>query len=153
MLQSPIISPVHQIPDARGFPYTVEFQRLAMNLNHQTYDAYAGGFINLDSDIDTDDRNCLLCQVFYPRFGGVYYQVGRFNTYPVRGGSGGPWVRRSRRTFGPLTDPDGSVAGSGIVTGDETGFTGFTLEHEPEQHEPDPDSTAPDMLAVPRVPE
>ena len=70
VLESPIIAKVHQTADARGFPYSVEFQRLALNFDHQTYDDYAGGMVNFDSDIDSDARNCLLCQFFYPRFGG-----------------------------------------------------------------------------------
>lgn len=146
VLQSPIISPVHVLPDARGLPYTVEFQRLAMNLNHQTYDAYAGGFINLDSDIDTDDRNCLLCQIFYPRFGGVYYQVARFNTYRYGVDPVGLGETR-QRTFGPLDDPDGSISG-GTVTGDESGFTAFTSGTNPNSSSPIP-TAPPDLLPFP----
>src|SRR5262249_29175124 len=81
VLQSSIVAKVHQINDSRGFPYTVEFQRLGMNLNHQTPDGFAGGFVNLDSDIDSDERNCLLCQPFAPRFGGAYYVLARLYTY------------------------------------------------------------------------
>src|SRR5206468_5210058 len=48
----------------------------------QTVDWYAGGFVNFDTNIDSDDRNCLLCQsVFYQRFGGVYYNVAHWATY------------------------------------------------------------------------
>jgi hypothetical protein len=147
MLESPIVAKVHQTADSRGFPYTVEFQRLAMNLNHQTLDAYAGGQINLDSDIDSDDRNCLLCQVFYPRFGGAYYGVARFNTYdsgvdPVGIGE----VRQ--RTFGPRVDPDSSIAVSGFVSGDESGFSGFTSNTNPNSSSPIP-TAPPDLLPYP----
>ncbi|HUD71135.1 MAG TPA: thrombospondin type 3 repeat-containing protein, partial [Dongiaceae bacterium] len=146
MLESPIIAKVHQTADSRGLPYTVEFQRLAMNLDHQTVDAYAGGMINLDSDVDSDDRNCLFCQVFYPRFGGAYYGVARFNTYsygvsPVNNSE----VRQ--RTFGPRVDPNNSIAG-GTVTGDETGFSGFTMNSNPSSSSPIP-TAPPDMLPYP----
>lgn len=146
VLQSPIIAPVHQLPDARGLPYTVEFQRLAMNMNHQTYDAYAGGFVNFDSDADTDDRNCLLCQIFYPRFGGVYYQVARFNTYRYGVDPVGLGETR-QRTFGPLNDPDGSIGG-GTVTGDESGFTAFTADNNTNSSSPIP-TAPPDLLPFP----
>ena len=148
MLESPIISKVHQTADSRGLPYTVEFQRLAMNLNHQTVDAYAGGMINLDSDVDNDDRNCLFCQVFYPRFGGAYYGVARFNTYtygvsPLNNSE----VRQ--RTFGTRQDPNNSI-NSGTVTGDETGFTGFTTNSNPNSSSPIP-TAPPSMLPYPVV--
>jgi hypothetical protein len=146
MLQSPIIAQVHQLADARGFPYTVEFQRLALNMNHQTADAYAGGNINLDSDIDSDDRNCLLCQPFYPRFGGTYYGVARFNTYDY-GVDPGNRGETHQRTFGPLVDPDGSIAG-GTVTGDETGFSAFTQNSNPNSSSPIP-TAPPDLLPYP----
>ena len=146
MLQSPIIAKVHQNLDSRGFPYTVEFQRLGMNLNHQTFDAYAGGMINLDSDIDSDDRNCLLCQVFYPRFGGAYYGVARLNTYEYGVDPAGSGEVR-QRTFGPRDDPDSSVLG-GTVNGDETGFSAFTQNTNPNSTSPIP-TAPPDFLPYP----
>jgi Subtilase family/Thrombospondin type 3 repeat len=147
LLESPIIAKVHQNADDRGFPYSVEFQRLALNMNHQTAGAYAGGMINLDSDIDSDDRNCLLCQFFYPRFGGTYYGVARFNTYyygvdPSNSGE------VKQRTFGPLVDPNLSIAGSHTVTGDETGFSGFTSNVNPNSSSPIP-TAQPDLLPYP----
>jgi hypothetical protein len=146
VLESPIIAKVHQTADARGFPYTVEFQRLAMNLNHQTLDKYAGGLINLDSDIDSDDRNCLLCQPFYPRFGGAYYQVARFNTYDYGVDPDGLGEVK-QRTFGPRVDPNNSIAG-GTVTGDENGFSGFTVNSNPNSSNPIP-TAPPDLLPYP----
>ncbi|MGH3860689.1 thrombospondin type 3 repeat-containing protein, partial [Actinokineospora sp.] len=147
VLHSPIVAKVHQTPDSRGFPFTVEFQRLAVNLNHQTYDEYAGGSINFDTDIDTDDRNCLLCQVFYPRFGGLYYALARLNTYYY---GVDPLNRDNvkQRTFGPLVDPNNSVAASGVVSGDETGFSGFTTSANPSSSSPIP-TAAPDLLPYP----
>ncbi len=143
VLISPIVARVHQSPDARGFPYTVEFQRLGLNMNHQTIDAFAGGFVNFDSDIDEDEGNCLLCQYFYPRFGGVYYTVGRFNTYyygvdPANAGN------TRQRTFGRLVDPNNScpTPGSCTITGDEVGFSGFTTS-------PNVNSSSPIPVAVP----
>jgi len=146
MLESPIVAKVHQTADARGFPYTVEFQRLAMNLNHQTLDAYAGGLINFDSDIDSDDRNCLLCQVFYPRFGGAYYQVARFNTYEYGVDPAG-LGETQQRTFGSRVDPNNSING-GTVSGDETGFSAFTQGSNPDSANPIP-TAPPDLLPYP----
>ncbi|MFI5040561.1 MAG: thrombospondin type 3 repeat-containing protein [Acidimicrobiales bacterium] len=146
VLQSPIVAKVHHGLDARGFPYTVEFQRLAVNMNHQTIDAYAGGNINLDSDIDSDDRNCLLCQPFYARFGGSYYGVARFNTYDYGVDPAGRGETK-QRTFGPRSDPDGSIP-TGYVTGDENGFSGFTLNVNPRSSSPIP-TAPPDMLPYP----
>ena len=147
MLESPIIAKVHQTLDSRGLPYTVEFQRLAMNLNHQTVDAYAGGMLNLDSDVDSDDRNCLFCQVFYPRFGGAYYGVARFNTY-TEGVSPLNISEVRQRTFGPRVDPNNSVNALGTVTGDETGFSGFTPNSNPDSSSPIP-TAPPDLLPYP----
>jgi hypothetical protein len=146
VLISPIIARVRQTPDGRGFPYTVEFQRIGVNLNHQTMDEYAGGSLNFDSDIDTDDRNCLLCQVFYPRFGGLYYTVARLNTY-YYGVDPRGLDNVKQRTFGPLVDPNGSVAG-GVVSGDETGFSGFTANSNPNSTSPIP-TAPPDLLPYP----
>jgi hypothetical protein len=151
MLQSPIIAKVHQNLDSRGFPYTVEFQRLGMNLNHQTLNEYAGGMINLDSDVESDDRNCLLCQPFYPRFGGAYYGVARLNTYSYGVDPAGRGEVR-QRTFGPRFDPDGSISVQGgagpTVTGDELGFSAFTANTNPNSFNPIP-TAPPNFLPYP----
>ena len=147
VLESPIIAKVHQTLDARGLPYTVEFQRLGMNLNHQTIDAYAGGQVNLDSDVDSDDRNCLLCQVFYPRFGGAYYGVARFNTYENGVDPAGAGEVR-QRTFGPRVDPNNTINAFGYVSGDETGFSGFSSDSNPVSSSPIP-TAPPDLLPYP----
>jgi hypothetical protein len=147
VLQSPIIARVHQGIDARGFPFAVEFQRLGLNINHQTPDYFAGGFINLDTDIDSDDRNCNLCQFFYPRFGGAYYVVAHLNTY-VYGVDPADKGDVLQRTFGPQTDPDDSIASSRTVTGDETGFSGFTMNSNPNSSSPIP-TAPPDLLPYP----
>jgi thrombospondin type 3 repeat protein/subtilase family protein len=151
VLQSPIIAKVHQNLDSRGFPYTVEFQRLAMNINQQTRDAYAGANINLDSDVDSDARNCLLCQPFYARFGGEYYGVARLNTY-IYGVDPAGRGEVKQRTFGPRIDPDNSTnntTGSGkYVNGDELGFSGFTMNTNPNSTNPIP-TAPPDFLPYP----
>src|SRR5262249_24063931 len=117
--------------------------------NIQTVDEYAGGFINLDPNVDTDQGNCLLCQgTFYQRFGGVYYNVAHWATYNYG-------IDRTnqdvdpQRTFGALTDTDGSVGGTRTVTGDETGFSGFTQNSNPNSTSPIP-VAPPDFLAYPR---
>jgi hypothetical protein len=148
VIVSPIIAKVNQRTDARGFPYTVEFQRFAVNINHQTYDNFAGGFINLDNNLETDDRNCLLCQsIFYPRFGGTYYNIARLMSYNYGVDPANRDVT-PQRTFGPRTDPDLSIA-SGTVTGDEKGFTGFTQNTNLQSASPIPDAR-PDFLPYPR---
>jgi hypothetical protein len=123
ILESPIIAKVNQKNDAKGFPYNVEFQRLGLNVNIQTAD-YAGGDVDFDSDIDRDTGNCLLCNYWYYRNGDIY-TLAAFNQYNY--GIDPTTAGHPQHTFGPLTDPDGSVTGGGhTVTGDETGFTGFT---------------------------
>ncbi len=127
VLESPIIAKVHQTNDSRGLPYTVEFQRLAFNLNIQTY-YYAGGGLDFDNDIDSDAANCLLCNYFYPngRFSDIY-ELAQFNNYTgsiYTGVYGDP-----PHTFGDTLDPDGSTLlapAQRFVSGDETGFTGFS---------------------------
>jgi Thrombospondin type 3 repeat len=149
ILESPIIAQVHQLPDSRGFPYTVEFQRLAMNVNIQTPDSYAGGFINFDSNLENDDRNCLLCQtVFYQRFGGVYYNIAHWSTY-YYGIDPYYYDVDPPRTFGALQDPDQSMATSKTITGDEIGFSGFTQNTNIDSSSPMPPAP-PDFLPYPR---
>jgi hypothetical protein len=122
ILESPIIAKVNQKNDSRGFPYNVEFQRLGLNLNIQTAD-YAGGDVDFDTDIDRDTGNCLLCNYWYYRNGDIY-TLAAFNQYNY---GINPVSTLKQHTFGPLTDPDGSVSSGGhTVTGDETGFTAFT---------------------------
>ncbi|HEV8201238.1 MAG TPA: hypothetical protein VGS03_14575, partial [Candidatus Polarisedimenticolia bacterium] len=62
ILESPIVAKVNQNNDARGFAYTVEFQRFAYNENIQLNDAYQGGGVNIDNDVDNDSANSLLAQ-------------------------------------------------------------------------------------------
>jgi len=133
VLMSPIVAKVHQLPDARSFPYNVEFQRLAFNMNIQTHD-YAGGSIDLDNDIDSDAKNCLLCSYLYTRFPDIY-SLAVFQQY-----SDGidPKSSVPQRTFGPLTDPDGSFAANRTINGDETGFSGFTANTNPNSTNPIP---------------
>src|SRR5206468_8881513 len=60
VLVSPIVAKVNQLADARGFPYTVEFQRFGMNANIEIVDGYAGAGINIDNDADSDNVDSLL---------------------------------------------------------------------------------------------
>ncbi|MFQ5876335.1 MAG: thrombospondin type 3 repeat-containing protein [Acidobacteriota bacterium] len=139
VLHSPIIAKVHQIDDARGFPFEVEFQRLGFNMNIQTLD-YAGGHVDLDTDIEDDDVNCLLCNYTYGnfRFPDIY-ALAVFNQY-YQGISPASLV--NQRTFGPLVDPDGSILQNRTFDGDESGFSAFTQDSNPE-------STSPIPLAPP----
>ncbi len=125
VLQSAIVAKVHQAPDSQGFPFTVEFQRLAMNLNDEIFEGgYAGMGINVDNDLDTDSTNSFFGQEvdsYYLRYGGwpyrlfnmVYQDFGYYGIYP---GSTFP----HQRTFGPFNDPNGGTPFDG---GGETGFS------------------------------
>jgi hypothetical protein len=143
-LQSPIVQKVHQTDDARGLPWTVEFQRLGLNLNVQL-SGYAGGTLDLDNDIDSDERNCLVCSYSYFSAPDVYVLSYFHYLYqPVQPGS-----RIPQRTFGPLTDPDGSLSGGNPrLTGDETGFTAFTGNVNPNSTSPIP-TAPPDFIPYP----
>ena len=141
--ESPIVAKVNQAADARGFPYTVEFQRLGLNLNIQLADGYAGGGINVDSDVDDDGGNSLLGQrmdQYYARTRGGWPQgLFRFNADYFPGDGVRPTtVMPSQRTFGPFVNPNGSAG----IDGDESGYTGYVL--------PNPIPTAtPDLLPHP----
>jgi hypothetical protein len=143
VLHSPIIAKVNQVNDPRGFPYTVEFQRLGFNMNIQTSD-YSGGSIDLDNDIDSDARNCLLCMYIYTRFPDLY-TLAVFHTYNQ---GINPVSSVSQRTFGPLEDPDHTFAQNRVINGDETGFTGFTANTNPDSGNPIP-TADPDFLPYP----
>jgi len=145
VLESPIIAKVNELNDARGFPYTVEFQRFGFNLNVQTRD-WAGAAINLDNDIDSDARNCLLCQYVYGVRFPFIYALADINQYEK---AIDPKSSVPQRTFGPLSDPDNSMALQGRITGDETGFTGFTISNNPNSSSPIPVAD-PDFTAYPR---
>ncbi len=145
VLESPIVAKVHQVPDSRNFPYSVEFQRLGFNLNMQTRD-YAGGNINLDSDIDSDAANCLLCQYIYGvRFPSIY-ETAVFNLYE---NGVDPQSVMPQRTFGPMVDPDGSFAQNRVIDGDESGFTALTTNANPNSSSPIPVGK-PDFTSFPR---
>jgi hypothetical protein len=135
VLESPIIAKVNQNLDVRGFSYTVEFQRFAANFNMQTNDAYAGGGVNIDNDVDSDNANNMLGQemdVYYTRrFGGWGYDVFRFAGQSFDDPNSGIDPKSNapyQRTFGPFSNPNGSSQ----FDGDETGFTGHTQNSNPD---------------------
>jgi hypothetical protein len=151
VLESPIIAKVNQNNDARGFAYVVEFQRLGLNENYQTIDGYAGGGIMIDNDADSDNASSLLGQTmdtYYTRRSGGwptvvfrdsgFYFSGFDGIYPY---SSTP----SQRTFGPFTNPNGSPN----LDGDETGFSGFTTNVNPNSTSPIP-TALPDFLPYPQ---
>jgi hypothetical protein len=147
VLESPIIAKVHQVADSRGLPYTVEFQRFGMNMNHQTFDGNTGGNVNLDNNVEDDTGNCLLCQEFDPNYGGIDYQIANFHTDATVNPTNVADVLQ--RTFGPRSDPDGStIGGNPQVNGDETGFSGFTQNSNPGSSSPIP-TAPPDLLPYP----
>jgi hypothetical protein len=149
VLTSPIVQKVNQLPDARGFDYTVEFQRMGFNMNIQT-GQYAGGGADLDNNIDEDLRNSLFPPYLYvPRWADIY-SVVNFNSYenpiPLQGGTGVP-----QRTFGPTVDPNGSLTGGNPqVSGDETGFTGFTDNTNAFSSSPIPVNPNADFVPFPQ---
>jgi subtilase family protein/thrombospondin type 3 repeat protein len=152
-LLSPLIAKVNQAADARGFPYTVEFQRFGMNQTIQTIDGYASITVNIDTDADNDNGNSMLGlpldEYSITKWWGAWgpYNLILFNGSPTLD-SGGidpaapAWARP--RTFGPFTNPDGSPA----LNGDESGFTGFTQNTNPDSSSPIP-TAPPDLLAFP----
>src|SRR5207249_4369454 len=74
------------------------------------------------------------------------YSVAVFQQYAfgIDPASGVP-----QRTFGTFTDPDGSFAANGKITGDETGFTGFTVNQNTNSHSPIP-TAGSDFTPFPR---
>jgi hypothetical protein len=129
VLVSPIIAKVNQVADARGFPYTVEFQRLGMNANIETVDGYAGAGINIDNDADSDNVDSLLSghsdQYDARMWGGWAEGTFRLSDQPFTGPGINPLpvaVDPAPHTFGPFTNPNNSAN----LDGDESGFTGFT---------------------------
>src|SRR5438093_1755302 len=117
VLQSPIIAKVNQVPDARGFNYGVEFQRLGLNVNDEVVRVgYSAAGINIDNDLDVDSSNCFGCQeidAYYLRLGGwPYGTVANFGgghsfaaAYTISPTSTSP----HQRTFGPFNDPNGGM--------------------------------------------
>ena len=149
VLESPIVAKVNQLVDSRGFPWTVEFQRLGLNLNIQTYDGYAGGGINIDNDVDFDGGNSLLVQptdTYYTRRQGGWpngmfrFAANYFNSNGIDPAS----VVPRQRTFGPFQNPNNSAN----FDGDESGFTGFTQDTNPNSSNPIP-TAEPDFLPFP----
>jgi hypothetical protein len=149
VLMTPIVQKVNQGPDSNGFPFTVEFQRMAFNVNIQgrgyggsTYELHQEFNITVDADLDVDEDflKCLLCVPYVYGFG----QFNPFDNGVYPGGNIPP------RTFGYLDDYDGSWTGAASISGDETGFTGLTAT-EPFGAAANPIRVgAPDFLAFPR---
>jgi hypothetical protein len=142
ILESPILAKVNQNSDARGFGYTVEFQRLGFNENIQTIDGYAGGGVNIDNNVDSDNTNSLLGQrldQYYARkAGGWPYGVFRDAGQYFNGPGIVPFgTSPYQRTFGPFQNPNSSAN----LDGDESGFTGWTPNTNPNSTSPIP--TAP----------
>jgi hypothetical protein len=147
ILLTPIVQKVNQGPDSNGFPFTVEFQRMAFNVNIQgrgyggsTYELTQEFNLTVDADLDleSDLQKCLLCVPYV-------YGFGQFNTFDngvYPGGNIPP------RTFGYLSDPDASWTGADAISGDETGFTGITAT-DPFGYNPI-QIGEPDFLAFPR---
>ena len=149
VLESPIVAKVNQNNDARGFTYTVEFQRFAYNENIQIYDGYAGGGVNIDNDVDNDSANSLLAQqmdqYYTRRTGGWPYGMFRDAGQYFPGDGIDPTTTAPfQRTFGPFSNPNASVN----LDGDETGFSGATQNSNPDSSSPIP-TAIPDFLAYP----
>jgi len=141
VLTSPVIAKVNQLPDSRGFPYTVEFQRFGFNETIQINDGYAGGGVNVDSDADSDNITSMLGEqldtYYNRRFGGWPHGVTRqtyeyfSNTYGIDPAN---YYLPHQRTFGPFLNPNNSVN----LDGDESGFTGHTQNTNPDSTTPIP---------------
>ncbi|HEU5218305.1 MAG TPA: hypothetical protein VFU23_06585, partial [Gemmatimonadales bacterium] len=121
-LVSPILEKVNQGNDANGFPFVVEFQRLAFNNTVQIDYADNTLYVNIDNNADSNNNNSIIKPGVFRGDGFAYYNFAI--TGPID-----PYYTQSfynQTTFGPLSDPDGSLAGgTPALTGDESGFTGF----------------------------
>src|SRR5262249_14219109 len=103
---------------------------------------------NVDNNVDDATGACLMCQEFDLSYGGIDYQVG---TFKPSGGQGfDPTQTNETRTFGPTVDPNGSITsgGNARVTGDESGFSGFTQNSNTHSSNPIP-TAPPDLLPYP----
>jgi hypothetical protein len=149
ILTSPLVAKVNQAVDARGFPYTVEFQRFGMNMTIQTFDGYAGGGVNIDNDADSDNENSLLGQqtdIYNTRrAGGWPNGLFRFAGQYFNGPGIDPTTTAPyQRTFGPFQNPDVI-----FLDGDECCFSGTTPPGtNPASSSPIP-TALPDYLPYP----
>ena len=116
---SPVIQKVNQGTDSNGFPFTVEFQRLAFNDTVQLL--YSPTlYIDIDNNIDSDNPKAIIRSGNGPRGDTTQYYIGTIT------GPADPYYTAryyNQRTFGPTTDPDSSLDAS--LSGDESGFAGF----------------------------
>jgi len=146
VLHSPIIAKVNQLPDARGFGYGVEFQRLAMNINDEvTGSYYAQLGITIDNNLDEDSTISLLGQeldIYYALQGGWPTSMFAFSWYY---GIGPDTIFPYQRTFGPFSDANGGTPFDG---GSETGFSGYISV--PGRTSPIP-TAHPDYLKFPQA--
>jgi len=153
VLESPIVAKVNQNSDARGFAYVVEFQRFGFNEQIQTFDGYAGGGINIDNNVDSDNANSLIGQqmdAYYTRrAGGWPYALFRdagqyFNGTGIDPTTTAPF----QRTFGTFVDR-GVI---GTVDPGDSGATAYTLPGNPDSSSPIP-TAQPDYLPyqLPRI--
>ncbi|HEU5217098.1 MAG TPA: thrombospondin type 3 repeat-containing protein, partial [Gemmatimonadales bacterium] len=121
-LVSPILEKVNQGNDANGFPFVVEFQRLAFNNTTQIDLEGDTLYINVDNNVDSNTSNSIIKPGVFRGDGLAYYftaVTGPIDPYYTQ-------INYNQTTFGPLSDPDGSLAGgTPALTGDESGFTGF----------------------------
>jgi hypothetical protein len=149
VLESPIVAKVNQNVDVRLFPYIVEFQRFGFNENIQTLDGYAGGGVNIDNNVDSDNANSLLGQqmdAYYTRRAGgwpyvLFRDAGQYFTGP---GIDPTTISPFQRTFGPFVD----VGTIGDIDAGDTGFSGYTFNNNPASNSPIP-TARPDFLPYP----
>src|SRR4030095_1229635 len=141
-----IIENVNQGNDAAGYPFTVEFQRYGFNNSVQQRFADNTLYINIDNNADSNNPNAIVRPGVFRGDGWTYYVTqisGQLD--PIRSAN-----YYNQTTFGPTTDPDGSLgectppvaantactsdafcaglaAGSvcGFLNGDESGFAGL----------------------------
>lgn len=120
VMVSAVVQKVRQGFDANGFPFTVEFQRLGYNSTVQ-FDGSSYLITDIDNNVDNPAPNVLVGESLKGD-GIAYYLISLSGPAdPVYSAS-----LYNQTTFGPRTDPDGSLnGGTPTLTGDETGFTGF----------------------------
>jgi hypothetical protein len=104
-LVSPIIEKVNQGNDAAGYPFTVEFQRFGFNDSVQFRYSDNTVYVNIDNNADSNNPNAIVRPGVFRGDGFTYYAfaiTGRIDPLYTRD-------EYNQTTFGPTTDPDGSL--------------------------------------------
>jgi hypothetical protein len=108
LLTSPVFNKVNTGTDARGFEWDVRMESLSFNANEEIADSETVITVDMDTDIDSGFSDLILGDSFSYR---PPFTISRTLLTVAQGA----------RRFGPLFDPNGSIAGGGGADGDEIG--------------------------------